>query len=168
MGTPESKELEMIEPSQFPLLSEVNQLPADEVERIRNLASTAHVFLSSHSWCTGVQDTRFGDGIGGVVGIFLVQPRYRDADSPAEWLWVVVGDLPSAYFVVEDTSGPADALSIYVQIMEDWAQWVLHGCDKADDVYPVRAEPTMEHARMLLSRTRYLADVVVPWMRESR
>ena len=75
-------------------------------------------------------------------------------------LWVV-GDLPSAYFVVDDVPTPRAALETYCSLMEDWAEQVLSG-DQSYESFPVAAEPTEEHARMLLSRVEHLREVFAP------
>lgn len=51
--------------------------------------------------------------------------------------------------------------------MDDWANWVLAGAkEQADAVFPVGAAATPDHAKMLLSRTKYLREKIVPWMEE--
>lgn len=68
----------------------------EELELIRKLATRAEGYLTSQRWCAAVQDLRFGDGVGGVVGVFLARPQYAKSAIDDEWLWVIVGDLPSA------------------------------------------------------------------------
>ena len=62
---------------------------------------------------------------------------------------------------------PGAGLRLYAGLMEDWAQWVLAGAREEDDeVFPVAANPTEEHANMLLARVEHLRAVIAPWMDE--
>jgi hypothetical protein len=63
---------------------------------LAGMARQAAEYLMSFDWCVSIMDTYFGDGIGGVVAVFLfrILPARPHID---EWIWVVVGDLPSAY-----------------------------------------------------------------------
>lgn len=94
-----------------------------------------------------------------VVSVFLVTivPR-ADADTV---LWSVVGDLPSAYLVTDDTNGPAEALDVYFELMEDWAACVRDGRG-LDEVFPVEAAASIENAALLEERMRFLRSELVP------
>jgi hypothetical protein len=39
---------------------------------LKAMAMEARNFLESFSWCTRIQEAYFGDGVGGVVAIFLI------------------------------------------------------------------------------------------------
>jgi hypothetical protein len=69
--------------------------------------------------------------------------------------------LPSAYFVVEACPRPAEALEIYCEIMEDWADNVIAGADLSES-YPVSVEPTIEHADMLKGRIDFIRKKLIP------
>ena len=81
-------------------------------------------------------------------------------------LWIVVGDLPSAYLVVEPDDSPGDALERYCGLMEDWIAAVRDGAD-LNNVYPVTAEPTpptRENADLLERRVAFLLAEIIPRM----
>lgn len=73
------------------------------------MAQDAKEFLSSFTWCKEITELYFGCGIGGVIAVFLAQiiPSESTVD---DWLWIVVGDVPPAYLVVDYSTVPADAL----------------------------------------------------------
>jgi len=100
-------------------------------------------------------------GVGGIIGLFLVRFARAVAGFEDQELWVVVGDLPAAYFVTEDARTAPEALEVYCELMEDWAERVLSG-GEVSDCFPIAAEPTDEHARMLLSRLEYVRQEFVP------
>lgn len=93
--------------------------------------------------------------------MFLVRFARAVAGFEDQELWVVVGDLPAAYFVTEDARTAPEALEVYCELMEDWAERVLSG-GEVSDCFPIAAEPTDEHARMLLSRLEYVRQEFVP------
>jgi hypothetical protein len=119
-------------------------------EELRALADEAHSFITSFRWCRSVREGFLADGVGGIVGIFLL--RIESAVVGVDdTLWVVVGDLPSAYLVCDDAPDWPSALRAYVREMRRWVAAVRAG-SSLHDIIPVRAEPTREHADMLASR----------------
>jgi hypothetical protein len=70
-------------------------------------------------------------------------------------VWVVVGDLPSAYIVHEPGDLWQDALTGYVSEMERWVNAVRAGAS-LNNVIPVNVRPSREYADMLSSRLDYI------------
>ncbi len=143
-------------------------IPADEIAgedesdtaEFRGMLRDAEAYLRSFDWCPSIVERYLGYGLGGVIALFLfkLEEKIQGVDDQ---LWVVVGDLPSAYFVCDDAATPAAALEVYCGVMDDWAHAVLNG-SSLNDVFPVTAEPTTEHANMLLSRTKFIRERLVP------
>jgi hypothetical protein len=124
----------------------------------------AREFLTSHPWCAAIGEELAGGGVGGVVSVSLFRTTLASGDE--EWLWVVEGDLPSAYLVTDAARTPAEALERYAELMEDWIETVRAGAG-FEDVFPVRAPRDEEHASMLESRIRFLRREIVPRMVEA-
>ncbi len=76
---------------------------------LRSMLGDAESYLRSFEWCTSIKDPFFGLGVGGVVAVFLfhIVTKHLQVD---EWLWVIVGDLPPAYLVVDGSSDAVSAL----------------------------------------------------------
>jgi hypothetical protein len=87
---------------------------AEDTALLAQLESSALKYLSSFDWCSSVRDAYFGDGYGGIVAVFLfrIVPARPSTD---EWLWVVVGDLPSAHMGTRDLKSPYEVLREYVR-----------------------------------------------------
>lgn len=132
---------------------------AEETERLRGMHAEAVRFLSAKQWCTEVEECWYGFGVGGVVAIFLF--RIVPAGHADEWLWVIVGDLPTVYLVADDAPTPAQALETYIQLMNEWIAAVRTG-GSLEDVYPVLAPADREHAEMLAARTDFLGREILP------
>lgn len=125
----------------------------EDREGLRSLVDAARAFLGDQPWVISVSDLWWGIGVPPKVGVFLAR---MEADEDAdEYLWTVVGDLPSAYLVVDDLSNPLEALDAYCGYMEEWVTAVRAG-DSLDDVMPTGSEPTKEDAVLLEVRVRLI------------
>ncbi len=126
---------------------------------VRKLAREAVQFLESQSWCGGVTTGELGFAVAGVIGVFrLVHKPTREGVDAV--LWVVVGDLPSAYVVLDNAPDWQEALACYVQEMGAWVAAVRAG-KPLGDIIPVGVEPTPEHADMLATRLEFIQRELV-------
>jgi len=133
-----------------------------DTELLRELARVSRSFLQNHSWCTEIVNQLFAFGVSGVIAIFLFEilPASEDIDK---CLWVISGDLPSAYLVTEGNPTALHALDSYIEEMSRWVDAVRSGMP-VTDVFPVKAPPTLENASQLASRLAFLKDHVRPLM----
>ena len=129
-------------------------IPEIENEEVKQLAIDARNYLLSHSWCSQIESGYHAFAIAGVIGIFLfdIIPSKPEID---ETLWIVTGDLPPAYLVIDDADSWQETLKGYVYEMNRWITAVREGIG-LDDIIPVDAEPTIEHAEMLEGRLEFL------------
>jgi len=144
----------------------VDQMFGDDAEDTRlllEMASKAQHYISRFSWCQSVREVYFGDGYGKIVAVFFVhiEPSRPEVD---EWLWVVVGDLPSAYLVTDNCKTPSQTLERYIDVMSEWVELAKEG-RSSEDVIPVNAPATPESAEMLERRLRVLSEKFVPAFR---
>jgi hypothetical protein len=126
------------------------------------MGTSAWAYITSFDWCPPVSAAYLASGVGGVVALFLFAFDEK-IEGTDDRLWVVNGDLPSAYFVVEPDDSPADALERYCGLMEDWISAVRNSTP-LEEVFPVAAEPDLEHADMLEKRIAFLLAQVIPLM----
>jgi hypothetical protein len=133
----------------------------EEADLGRRVVADAVSYLTGFDWCDPVVEVWAGIMVPPVLGVVLAQIDARD-DDVDEWLWVVVGDLPSAYINFDDriTPNAACALDSYVGNMQHWAEAVEHG-RSVEDEYPVDAEPTLENARSLRLRLRFIDERIL-------
>jgi hypothetical protein len=133
---------------------------AADTKLLRQMATEAHDFICSQEWCERIDHEYLAYGIGGVVAVFLVliTPRSENIDK---CLWVIVGDLPPAYIVVEDNLTAPDALDAYCSEMESWVEAAKKG-DSTEDLIPVNVPATPESARELEGRLEFLRQKVLP------
>lgn len=132
-----------------------------ETCELQDMLQRARVYLQSHEWCEGVSEAYLGFGVGGVVAVFLFRTTMRTGDE--ELLWVVEGDLPSAYLVSDNVTNAATALEIYSDLMEDWVRAVRMGSG-LQDVFPVDAPADEKHASLLEKRINLLRRDIIPSM----
>ena len=137
---------------------------------LAGMVERAHAYLRSFDWCGAIVESYIDDiAIGGVVAVLLIkiQPAREEVD---EWLRVVVGDLPPAYLVTDDTPDSARALEAYVDEMRRWVDAVKSGSPVwVWELIPVEAaeggrslDPTVERAEALEQRLRFLEEQILP------
>ena len=147
----------MTDKSYFIDITPIQEMQGDDqedTEMLAKMSQDADKFITSHRWCPTISEKYFGFGIGGIVAVFLY---HFDSiiNQTDDWLWVVVGDLPSVYFVVDAASSPMEALERYCELMEDWADHIMSD-NSTEGCYPVKAAPTIENAKLLLSRIEFI------------
>jgi hypothetical protein len=131
----------------------------EETAKLREMEGRARAFLISFEWCESIRELYFGDGVGGIFAIFLahIKPEQPDVD---EYLWVVVGDLPSAYLVTDECRTPKQALEGYIEEMRKWVVLAKIG-KTSEDVIPVNVPATPEWGEALGSRLDTLEQEIM-------
>jgi hypothetical protein len=137
----------------------------EDTNLLRELAARASAYLLSYNWCYAIEESYFGDGVGGIVAVFLfrITPSRPNVD---EWLWVVVGDLPPAYFVTDDLKTPYQVLEAYIWHKSRWVRSAKRGKEPPEEVMPVGVHATPEWARDLHSRLKFVKQEVLPRFRK--
>jgi len=138
---------------------------AEDTALLRGIATEAKEFLSQNHWCESIDHSYLAYGIGGVVAVFLFKiiPNSSDVDK---CLWVIVGDLPPAYIVTEDSPTAADAIEAYCSEMEAWVEAAERG-ESVEELIPVNAPATPDFAIQLKGRLEFLRDQIVPLSRRA-
>ncbi len=123
---------------------------------LKIMAKEAWQYMLSFDWCREIQAGWFGLGVGGVCAVFLFEilPATANIDT---WLWVVVGDLPSAYLVIDECPTPIKALDTYLELMQEWVNAVKEG-SSTEDCIPVNVSATAENADLLERRLTFIRE----------
>ena len=150
----------------------ISELAGDDEEDtalLLDMKEEALDFLAGKDWCRRITDIYWGDGIGGVVAVFLFAfESAPGVDALATPAWCVVGDLPPLLLPClgrQDT--PVAVLERYCSELEKWAQSVSRG-EGGSGCVPVAVAPTAEHVEMLQTRVRSLREDVIPELRLGR
>jgi hypothetical protein len=132
----------------------------DETLRLRGMEKAARGFIDDFDWCANIRDFYFGAGIGDVFAVFLahIKPARPSVD---EYLWVVVGDIPSAYLVTDDCPSPKEALEGYIWEMRKWVALAKEG-KTSEEVIPVNTPATPEWAQALEGRLDFIEQKLIP------
>jgi hypothetical protein len=125
-----------------------------ENTEVTPLASDAAEFLAGQRWCSRIGTGWLSFAIPGVLGIFLFEVVGNSEKVPPK-VWVVVGDVPSAYIALPADSGWQDVLAGYVFEMRRWVTAVQSGLS-VSELIPVGVTPTREHAEMLAGRLDFI------------
>ena len=149
-----------IDTSSFQDESEITGDDPEDTELLREMAAEARAYIEDYEWCPPVESVHLAFGIGGVVAAFLVQFDEAIEDTDDDALWIIVGDLPNAYVIVEPGDDGEAALSRYCGLMEDWTFNVLKG-NSLEESFPVAAEATHENAEMLNQRIAFIRTEIL-------
>jgi hypothetical protein len=142
------------------LLKHVCPIESYEAEDCRDFVAELQRYLTEFNWAHPTGRMWVGQCIPGVVGIFLVELKPSEADVD-RFIWVIVGDLPSAYLSSIYAKTPREALSGYIGEMSAWISAVEKN-EPTDDLIPVNAPPTIQSASSLKTRLEFLIREVLP------
>jgi hypothetical protein len=139
--------------------SEIIGEDENETKELMEMFENASKYIQSFSWCARVESGYMGMGYPGIMGVFLfkIKPAKENVDN---WIWVINGDLPSAYISAYGFPNPATALDGYIGAMIEWVEAVKSG-DDVSDLIPVNVPPTKEWAEQLESRLKFLRDEIL-------
>jgi hypothetical protein len=136
----------------------------EDTRLLGELHDRAKKFLAGFRWCKSVRGSWFGVGVGRIFAVFLFEIEPASDDVDAE-MWVVVGDMPSAIIVPDESPDPIAALKNYVREMREWLTAVRSGDPAAlEACLPISAKPTLELAAALEGRMNFLERKVYPYL----
>lgn len=130
-----------------------------ETQQLQEYARRARALLESFAWCTGVRQLLYGLGAGGVIAVFFADVLVKGKSR--EWLWVVTGDLPSAYLPEAAAHSPCAALAAYCEGAAAWADAVQrHALGPQHLALSVEASPAV--AREVAAKVATVQRLVLP------
>jgi hypothetical protein len=136
---------------------------AEDTRLLAAMAVNASDYIASFAWCKGIQESWFAGGIGGIFAIFLIRIRSGRSDVDP-WIWVMTGDVPSAYLPIRDCSSAAEAFAIYLCGMRRWVALARLGKTGSPEegVPPINVPATPEWAEVLDKRLFTIEALVGP------
>lgn len=136
----------------------------EDTALLRAMWRDAGTYLRSFSWCREVRDSFFGGGVGGIIAVFLFN-IYATRSDVGSWIWIIVGDIPSAYLPLEDARSAAEVFKTYLNGMSKWVELAREGRNgTADDgVPPINVPATPAWAEKLDQRLNSLRLIVQPF-----
>jgi hypothetical protein len=136
----------------------------EDTALLLEMLADAKNYVLSFSWCRSIVNSYFAGGVGKIFAIFLfnISPARPDVDR---WMWIVVGDVPSAYLPLEDCSSAAEVFETYIAGLKRWVKFARAGMEPTpkDRVPPVNVPATPEWAEQLDRRLRMLDESIKPF-----
>jgi hypothetical protein len=131
----------------------------EEQKLFNKMVEEAKDWILKKAWCKKVNSIQYGFGIIGIILAFLCEivPDNKNVDK---LLWIIVGDIPYAYLVTDNTKNGKDAVSIYCDLMDEWVEAVKTN-KTIDELIPVNVPPTVEWANNLGTRIRFIRDNIL-------
>ena len=145
-------------------IQDMNGDNAVDTAQLREMCAEAKEYLESFDWCEVAGPVYWGGGIGKIFSVFVFEIGSVEADVD-RFLWVVVGDVPPLYFVLDDCRSPSDVLDKYIDLMEQWIVLARQG-RTSDDLPPTGVEPTPEWAARLAKRLQFIRTNVGPLLKK--
>ncbi len=146
----------MIDVSDFQPADAIVGEDEEDTEQLPAQFHEAREYMRAFSWFEPVERAYFAFGVGGIFALFLFVFEKAIGGTDKE-LWIVAGDLPSAYFVTEGVETVDEAIDTYCALMEDWIVAVEQE-DTETEVFPVKAPRTKANAAALKIRIAFLRD----------
>jgi hypothetical protein len=111
------------------------------------LSHGAREYVCSLAWVKRVQQIFVGRVFGDRAGVFLYEtvPVKRGVDR---FHWIVWGDVPAAYLVLDDAPDPDSAVDAYLYEVRNWIA-AVRGQESLPDVMPIDWTKTHEGADQL-------------------
>jgi len=133
--------------------------PPGQNQAFRDARLKAHRFVESLDLAS-IEREYLGGCIDRIVYVFLfnVRPRQSGTDP---WVWVVVGDIPSACLRCVEAKTPYEALGVYIRDMSAWVAAAREGRSVAR-LIPVNVPATPANAEMLSGRLEFLDEEIKP------
>lgn len=131
----------------------------EDVEEMISMYHEAREFLEYYDWCTKIKESYSGMLYPGIIAVFLfrILPAKKEVD---EWIWVIVGDLPSTYLTIDECPNPATALDGYIGAMQEWIDAAQQGKSVAE-LIPVDVPATKENGDKLKKRLDFLDERIL-------
>ena len=127
----------------------------EEIQSILSLYKEAKNYIEDFNWCVSTKKCWYDKdhGIYEKIGIFLFEIEPLN-DTVDDFIWVIVGDLPSVYLDKSVMTGH-EALETYCELMQEWVDNVKNE-KSLDECYPVSIDPTIENADLLNTRISFI------------
>ena len=156
--------MEKIDCSKLTAIDAMAGEDAEETDQLHTLLKKAEEFIHSFKWAGKSRNVYFGIGVADLLGVFLFElvPGLEGVDR---YLWVIVGDVPPAYLVIDNAPNPARALATYIEEMERWADAVNAG-KSIEQCIPVNGAPTRENAASLKTRLAFIEREILRYYKD--
>jgi hypothetical protein len=132
----------------------------EDTQLLKGMAERARDYVTSFHWCPPIEQAYLAFGIGKIIALFLFtfDEKIQDIDDKT---WVIEGDLPPAFIPCDPGDSARSIIEHYCELMDDWVTVVRSG-GNFENVFPVSAARTEEHADMLASRLEFLRQEIIP------
>jgi hypothetical protein len=123
------------------------------------LHAQAGKYLLSFKWCKKIIESNLYLNLGSTLCIFLFEIE-NIASSEDNFLWIIVGDIPSMYLDIHGPKSTVQVLENYIGLSQDWIDDIKAG-KSIDNCYPFNAAPTIEMANLLQKRTLFMKNTLI-------
>lgn len=123
------------------------------------LYDKAETYIKSFKWCKEIKDCSLYTNLGKIFCIFLFNID-NTASREDNFLWIVVGDIPSMYLDIFGAKTTRAVVETYTVLAEDWIDKIKKSKSVAK-CYPFDAEPTLELAELLEKKVSFMKTTLI-------
>jgi len=144
---------------QYPINHKKISTETEFHDEVIQLHKEAMDYLLSFNWCKRIIGADLYLNLGSVLCVFLFKIK-NSSSKDDNYLWIVVGDIPSMYLDIHGPKTTKEVLEDYIRLAEDWIDHVkLRKSIK--NCYPFKAEPTLEMAQLLEKRIFFMKNTLI-------
>jgi len=145
---------------EYPINLDALKKSVEYYNEVIKMNERASVYLSGFDWCKQIRCSSLYMNLGSTLCIFLFEIE-NSASGEDNFLWLMVGDLPSMYLDVYGSKSTKEVLHRYAALAKDWIANVESGLS-VDDCYPFDAAATREMADLLKKRVNLIEKSIIP------
>jgi len=128
-------------------------------KELTEMHEEAKAYLMGFAWCHKIIQSYIYLNLGSTLCIFVFKIDNIASDDD-DFLWVIVGDIPSMYLDIHGPRTTKQVLEDYIRLAEDWVGHVKLG-KSIKNCYPFTTEPTLEMAGLLEKRTFFMKNTLI-------
>jgi len=131
----------------------------DFFSELGDVQQKAISYLLSFTWCAKIKESFIYTNVGDVFCVFLFEIE-NTASAEDNFLWVIVGDIPSMYLDIYGPTSTKGVLQRCIDLAEGWIFEVKNG-SAVDECFPFNAEPTIELAELLEKKISFMKTTLI-------
>jgi hypothetical protein len=136
------------------------------LDEVSSLSIEAQRYLMSFQWCKKIINGWLAKDWGYMLCIFYFEIEPAKNSEADNFVWIVVGDIPSAYIDIESAKDELEVLKVYTFLMNEWIRNVKQG-KSVEDCFPIGVSPTIKHADMLSRRIAIIESDFITQLEKS-
>ena len=159
MGKVGREKIMKVDVSKMILIDTIMKKDIKDDLSIYSLTVEAKQFILNKKWCKNIINGYLAKSIEGIMCVYFfeIEPSQKNIDN---YLWVIVGDIPPAYLVIDNSPDANSAINTYVNEMRIWIKAVKNN-ESLENIIPLNVPPEEKYADMLETRMVFIEKKIL-------